>query len=227
MSDDTGDQQERQRQIVAAVIVLLAAALATVGTLLWSFWALVITPVVAMVAAVRLGGRGELRVVREADGLRMTVPDTEGTTRKIVAASLAFSVAFAIPSLITTAVAGLIPSSPIIGFVGVFTVIGIALAVRALVPMVVHLGEKDVVLRLGRTERRIRFEAMTSVNRDGGKVTIDAGDDSASIACAGPTMAQAVATRLRDALGASREVMPNGPAVSIDERSFRASSSRP
>ena len=163
MSDDTGDQQERQRQIVAAVIVLLAAALATVGTLLWSFWALVITPVVAMVAAVRLGGRGELRVVREADGLRMTVPATEGTTRKIVAASLAFSVAFAIPSLITTAVAGLIPSSPIIGFVGVFTVIGIALAVRALVPMVVHLGEKDVVLRLGRTERRIRFEAMTSL----------------------------------------------------------------
>ena len=167
MSDNAGDRDERRRQTLAAIVVGVAAVAATVGTLLWSFWALVIAPVVAMVVAVRLGGRGELRVSAQDDGLRVVIPPTEATTRHVVSASLAFLVAFAIPSLITTAVEGLIPSSPIVVFVGVFTLLGIALAVRALVPT----------------------------------VTIDAGEvESATITCAGPRMADAVTTRLRDAM---------------------------
>ncbi len=201
MSDNAGDRDERRRQTLAAIVVGVAAVAATVGTLLWSFWALVIAPVVAMVVAVRLGGRGELRVSAQDDGLRVVIPPTEATTRHVVSASLAFLVAFAIPSLITTAVEGLIPSSPIVVFVGVFTLLGIALAVRALVPTVVSIERDSILLRRGRADRRIPFEAIARVERDGPRVTIDAGEvESATITCAGPRMADAVTTRLRDAM---------------------------
>lgn len=196
-------EQQRERRFVALAIVLGAAIAATVGTLLWSFWALVVAPAIAIGAAVRLAGRGELQVVLRDEGLRMTVPVTEGTTRKIVAASLAFSVAFAIPTLITTAIDGLIPTSPIVVFVALFIAIGIALAVRALIPTEIAIDLEVLELKRGRASRRVPFARIRGVERNGSEVSIDAGEDrSATIACAGPSMAQAVTTRIRDAVEA-------------------------
>ena len=116
---------------------------------------------------------------------------------------MAFSVAFAIPTLVTGAIEGLIPSSPILVFVAIFIAMGIALAVRALSPTVVTLGAEGLGLQRGRAMRRIPLAEVKAVSRAGGKVIVDAGaGQSVTIVCAGPSMADAVTTRLRDALEA-------------------------